>query len=59
MKELDKAYDAQKYEDDIYTRWEESGFFNPDNLSGEPFTIVFPHQMLQVFCTMDMLWSIV
>ena len=42
MKELDKAYDAQKYEDSIYTRWEESGFFNPDNLSGEPFTIVFP-----------------
>jgi len=30
MKELPKAYDSGKYEDDIYRRWEESGFFNPD-----------------------------
>jgi len=31
MKELPKAYEPQKYEDDIYQRWEASGFFNPDN----------------------------
>lgn len=30
MKELSKAYEAKKYEDMIYKRWEESGFFNPD-----------------------------
>ncbi|EKD43381.1 MAG: hypothetical protein ACD_72C00301G0001, partial [uncultured bacterium] len=31
MKELPKAYEPQKYEDSIYKRWEDSGFFNPDN----------------------------
>ena len=31
MKQLPKAYEPQKYEDSIYKRWEESGFFNPDN----------------------------
>ncbi len=31
MKELPKAYEPKKYENDIYKRWEESGFFNPDN----------------------------
>ena len=30
MNELPKAYEPQKYEDEIYTRWEKSGFFNPD-----------------------------
>ncbi len=30
MKELPKAYEPQKYEDSIYKRWEDSGFFNPD-----------------------------
>jgi len=30
MKELSKVYEAKKYEDMIYKRWEESGFFNPD-----------------------------
>ena len=29
-KELEKAYEPKKYEDEIYKRWEESGFFNPD-----------------------------
>ena len=29
-KELDKAYEPKKFEDGIYKRWEESGFFNPD-----------------------------
>ncbi len=42
---MEKAYNANKYEDDIYTTWEESGFFNPDNLPGdrkEPFCIMMP-----------------
>lgn len=39
---FDKAYEAKKYEDDIYKRWEESGFFNPDNLDGEPYAIMMP-----------------
>ncbi len=42
--ELAKAYNAQEIEDGIYQKWEESGFFNPDNLKtkGEPFTISMP-----------------
>ena len=27
-----KPYDPQEYEDGIYKKWEESGYFNPDNL---------------------------
>ncbi|QQS22959.1 valine--tRNA ligase [bacterium] len=45
MKELDKSYDASKYESDIYKLWLDSGYFNPDNLpnkNGEPFTIILP-----------------
>ena len=42
MKELPKAYEPKNYEDQIYKRWEKSGFFNPDNLEGEPYTIVMP-----------------
>lgn len=42
MKELDKAYNPSKYEDEIYSAWEKSGFFNPDNLEGEPFSIMMP-----------------
>lgn len=42
MIELEKAYDHTKVEDKIYKMWEESGFFNPDNLSGEPYTIIMP-----------------
>lgn len=34
-KELPKIYSPQETEDKIYQKWEESGFFNPDNLSGE------------------------
>ena len=40
-----KPYDAQATEDSIYKKWEESGYFNPDNLPGErtePFSIVLP-----------------
>lgn len=48
--ELPKAYEPQSYEDDIYKRWEESGFFNPDicikkgitAADAEPFSIVLP-----------------
>ncbi|PIT85827.1 valine--tRNA ligase, partial [Candidatus Micrarchaeota archaeon CG10_big_fil_rev_8_21_14_0_10_59_7] len=45
-----KPYDPKATEPDIYKRWEESGYFNPDNLPAlpngsprsEPFTIVLP-----------------
>lgn len=45
MKELDKSYDASKYEADTYKLWMDSGYFNPDKLpnqSGEPYTITLP-----------------
>jgi len=49
-KELDKVYDPQKYEDSIYKKWEESGFFNPDvcvekkvcKKDAKAFSIVLP-----------------
>lgn len=44
-----KPYDPAEHEAKIYKLWEESGFFNPDNLPAtengersEPFTIVMP-----------------
>lgn len=40
-----KPYDPAETEPRIYQEWEESGYFNPDNLPGErtePFTIVLP-----------------
>jgi valyl-tRNA synthetase len=44
--ELDKAYLPQDNEDKIYKIWEESGFFNPDNLplpaDAPSYTIVLP-----------------
>ena len=43
--ELSKTYNASEVEAKIYKRWEESGFFNPDNLPGErtePYSIVLP-----------------
>jgi len=42
---LEKPYDPKETEARIYKRWEESGFFNPDNLpahDGAPFSIVLP-----------------
>lgn len=40
---LDKAYDAKKYEDAIYSTWEKSGAFKADNKSKKkPFTISMP-----------------
>src|SRR3989344_1126826 len=43
--EIPKVYDPKKVEDSIYQKWEESGFFNPDNLPGKrakAFTISLP-----------------
>ncbi|MBI4363224.1 MAG: class I tRNA ligase family protein, partial [Candidatus Doudnabacteria bacterium] len=41
MHDIPTIYD-QKKEPDIYKLWELSGYFNPDNLSGKPFTIMMP-----------------
>ncbi len=44
--ELDKVYNPGEHEDNTYRLWEESGFFNPDNLNCAPeaptYTIVLP-----------------
>src|SRR3989338_11344628 len=43
--ELQKAYNPAETEERIYKLWEESGYFNPDNLPErhqKPFTIVLP-----------------
>ncbi len=43
MKELPKIYEPQKIEDEIYAKWEKSGFFNPDNIkSSEKYCNVLP-----------------
>lgn len=50
MKELEKAYEPHKHEDEIYKRWEESGLFNPDvcieqgitSKDAKHFSIVLP-----------------
>lgn len=44
MTEMEKNYDASRHETDIYQLWQESGFFNPDNLENpsKPFTIIMP-----------------
>ncbi len=44
MKELPKAFEAKQYEEAIYKSWENSGYFNPDNLPGEgpPFSMALP-----------------
>ncbi len=36
------SYDAKSTEDRIYQTWMDSGYFNPDNLKGEPFSIMLP-----------------
>lgn len=45
-KDFTKAYNPQETEDKIYKKWEESGFFNPDNLNlpddAETYTIILP-----------------
>ena len=40
-----KPYNPSEHEDNIYKKWEDSGYFNPDNLPGErdeSFTVVLP-----------------
>ena len=37
-----KPYNPAETEGRIYDLWEKSGYFNPDNLKGEPFSIVLP-----------------
>lgn len=40
-----KPYSPKDNEEFLYKKWEESGYFNPDNLPGErtePFTIIMP-----------------
>ncbi|MFZ5391532.1 MAG: class I tRNA ligase family protein, partial [Patescibacteria group bacterium] len=43
-KELSKSYEPKKYEDSVYKFWEDSGFFNPDNLTstGDYFSVSLP-----------------
>src|SRR3989344_2614210 len=43
--EFEKPYDPKSVEPEIYKKWEESGFFNPDSLTdrnGKTFTIALP-----------------
>ncbi len=45
--DIPKAYDPKGVEDEIYTAWEKSGFFNPDNLPDkharkDVFSVVLP-----------------
>lgn len=40
--EIAKAYESKGVEDALYKQWEESGYFNPDNLSGDPYSIMMP-----------------
>ncbi len=43
MKEIAKAYDHLKVEEELYARWEKNGYFKPEiNPSGEPFCIIMP-----------------
>ncbi len=43
MKEIEKAYEAQKYEDEIYKTWERSGLFTPKiSKNKKPFTVAMP-----------------
>lgn len=47
MSELPKSYKPQEVEEKVYKVWEESGYFNPDNLpernqQGEPWSMVLP-----------------
>jgi valyl-tRNA synthetase len=40
-----KPYNAKEVEPIIYKKWEDSGYFNPDNLpnqEGKPFTLIMP-----------------
>ena len=45
-KELEKTYNFNAYEKHIYKKWEDSGYFNPDNLNlpedAPSYTIILP-----------------
>ncbi len=40
--ELPKAYSHKEVEEPLYCTWEQKGYFSPDGLKGEPFSIVIP-----------------
>ncbi|NTW71967.1 MAG: valine--tRNA ligase [Eubacteriaceae bacterium] len=41
--QLSKSYNPIEFEDEIYERWERSGYFKPEvNPEGKPYTIVMP-----------------
>jgi valyl-tRNA synthetase len=43
MQEISKTYNAVEWEDTLYKLWEESGYFNPDNIeSNERYCNVLP-----------------
>lgn len=42
MKELPKNFESQTVEAEIYDIWEKSGYFNPDNHEGDPYSIMMP-----------------
>jgi len=43
MLEIEKAYEAKKYEDKIYEKWESSGAFKPKiDKKKKPFVISMP-----------------
>lgn len=45
LEKFNKPYDHTATEEAIYKRWEDSGYFNPDNLPGErtePYSIIMP-----------------
>jgi len=43
MKDIEKTYEASKYEDQIYSKWENSGVFTPKiDPKKKPFTISMP-----------------
>lgn len=40
---MDKAYEHKQVEDNIYSKWEESGYFKPEaNPDGKPYSIILP-----------------
>ncbi|MEK9155806.1 MAG: valine--tRNA ligase [Patescibacteria group bacterium] len=43
MKTIDKAWQPEKFEENLYQRWEKAGYFKPEvNPGGEPFSIIMP-----------------
>jgi len=40
---MDKAYDPKAFEEKLYNKWEQKGYFKPElNPSGKPYSIVLP-----------------